>query len=66
MNKNQTKPTSPKNTAAADDAMDRLCSRGFKAFRNGKILIPDNYELTSEDEADFAIVKETYRHSQLV
>ena len=51
---------------AADEALERLSTRGFTAFRNGKIVSPNGYVLTDEDQADFTIVKDAYPASKLL
>ncbi len=53
-------------TRKADDALDQLCNRGFTAFRNGKILSPEGYVVTEEDQKDFESVKAVYRHSKFI
>ena len=51
---------------AADKAHERLSTRGFTSFRNGKIVSPKGYVATDEDRADFDIVKAAFPHSVLI
>jgi hypothetical protein len=51
---------------APDEALERLCARGFTAFRNGKIVSPNGHVPTDEDQADFTIFKNAYPVSKLL
>ena len=66
MNEQAPQPDRAREISDADEALDRLHTRGFTAFRNGRIVIPANHQPTAEDQADFDIVKAVYRHSKLV
>lgn len=66
MNDPNAKPYRPRDTKEADDAMDRLHARGFRAFRNGRVIAPDRNSVTPNDQADFDIVKGTYPNSVLI
>lgn len=66
MEETTTRTSGRPDTTKADEALERLMQRGFTAFRNGRILIPDDHEVTPEEATDFETARGVYRNLKLI